>query len=196
MFKIIDLTEAFHTGMLVMMPNQEGMISICNDLTESSILLNLGYLSSIATLVMFLIYFIGRIWLMFKCKKTINEKLFRSNDLVNFHHEITIDDNSNSFYLTASQYLNSVKIYNCVYHKSINIFLKKKLLNKFDSLQEGEIIKINATCNCGIPSKILVYEREDFTLGKILISENGFDGSFSIPNRTHTIKSILYYLVK
>lgn len=182
-----------------------GIDTILSTLIINLSMLNLieviGFSSSIATLVLFVLYFCGKYFIIKQMTKTIFEDIVRNNNTpsdLRIEDEYNIgENNSESIYICPSEPLRWINIYEVHYDSEKRIFIKDKLLAKHGYLRNGYAIKINTYLPCGIPKYMVEYQRYDFIIGSLSLSENGKNGiidqGLSIK---HTFKSLLYYLIK
>lgn len=188
---------------------------ICGDIGKDTILsffiLNLsnlriietiGFISSIVTLVLFMTYIIGRCFMINQMKVTILEtfNLFYDDEETNFNVVEQYDigeNNTEKIYLQSSETLRWIKIYEYEYDANSNKFNKGRIVVNHELLRSGFAIKLNTYLPCGMPSYIVEYQRYDFIIGKLELAENGKNGILEEQvSIKHTIKSILYYLVR
>lgn len=146
----------------------------------------IGDIASVITLVSFVFYLIGKCITIFINKK-IRSEYFKIE---------RYDDGSEAFRVVSQQPINWYKIYEVEYNQ--NSFKKKKygklITEEFD-IKNGHLINVDLPC--GIPNKILVFERYDYMKGKVLLQNPGKDGIIRTgEGMSHTVKSILFYLVK
>ncbi len=161
---------------------------------------SIGNISSIATLLLFLIYFIGRITTIILEKNFIYEfiDVYRGDDLLNIYEKYKIideylvgKDSDETLIITPEKGLNWIKAYEYNPHNK----KKGKIIFEHDCLPSNLSIKIDTYLTCGMPRYILEFERYDFLRGEYYLAENNKDGIASIKMR-HTWKSILYSIVK
>lgn len=145
----------------------------------------IGDISSVITLISFILYLIGRLWIVIKNRK-IRYEYFKVNNY----------DGSEAFCVTSNEPINWYKIYEIEYDENMNI--KKnlgKLKCKQKNIRQGDLIKIDLPC--GMACEIFIFERFDYMRGKILLQNPGKDGVImTYGDMKHTLKSILFYLVK
>lgn len=171
-------------------------------LSKLEIIEIIGLASSIISLVLFIIYIIGRCFMINEMKVTISETfdLFYNDEERDFKvvEEYDIgDNNTEKIYLKSSETLRWIKVYESEYNEKNNKFNKGRLLLNHNLLKRGFAVKLNTYLPCGIPSYIIEYQRYDFIIGELVLAENGKNGILEEQvSIKHTIKSILYYLVK
>lgn len=175
--------------------------ALFSSLSNLELIQIVGFSSSVATLILFILYFCGKYFIIKQMKNTIFENVVRyDSNPINLRvvEEYNVgENNSEQLFIYSSNPLNWIKVYECSYDDNKKIFVKNKLIIKHGYLRNGFSIKINTYLPCGLPSYILEYQRFDFIIGSLLLSENGKNGivdeGLSIK---HTFKSLLYYLVK
>lgn len=171
-------------------------------LSKLEIIEIIGLASSIISLVLFITYIIGRCFMINEMKVTILETfdLFYNDEERDFKvvEEYDIgDNNTEKIYLKSSETLRWIKVYESEYNEKNNKFNKGRLLLNHNLLKRGFAVKLNTYLPCGIPSYIIEYQRYDFIIGELVLAENGKNGILEEQvSIKHTIKSILYYLVK
>lgn len=171
-------------------------------LSKLEIIEIIGLASSIISLVLFITYIICRCFMINEMKVTISETfdLFYNDEERDFKvvEEYDIgDNNTEKIYLKSSETLRWIKVYESEYNEKNNKFNKGRLLLNHNLLKRGFAVKLNTYLPCGIPSYIIEYQRYDFIIGELVLAENGKNGILEEQvSIKHTIKSILYYLVK
>ena len=171
-------------------------------LSKLEIIEIIGLASSIISLVLFITYIIDRCFMINEMKVTISETfdLFYNDEERDFKvvEEYDIgDNNTEKIYLKSSETLRWIKVYESEYNEKNNKFNKGRLLLNHNLLKRGFAVKLNTYLPCGIPSYIIEYQRYDFIIGELVLAENGKNGILEEQvSIKHTIKSILYYLVK
>jgi len=160
-------------------------------------------ISSIATIILFIFYFVGRIIIILKEIKLVCEKieLFITNDDEIFNKykivdDISLDDDCIEYMIITpcDKSYNWIKVF-----KYDDTELKKKTCKYYrkDILNKGHSIKINANIAETIPKYLVQFERSDYIVGEMIIAHNGKNGiQEEMIKCNHTIKSILYYILK
>ncbi|MBT2218624.1 hypothetical protein KK120_22955 [Virgibacillus dakarensis] len=123
-------------------------------------------------------------------------KVCRDNELDNIEvvEEFTLgENNSEAVYLTSDEPMRYIKFYEYDFMNDRN----GNLLHKLGLLKNGYTIKINTYLTCGILNYLIGYQRFDYVKGKVQLGENGKNGLI-IENLEikHTLKSIIYYIIK
>ena len=165
----------------------------------------LSDLASFATLVLFVIYFIGRV-ITIMIEKNIKyeniERFFSEADIpseLKIIDEFKCDENSNDIIIimpTTKSY-NWVKIYECNYNEKNNRLVKTKKIYNSERIYNDHALRIDTIITCGIPNYILEFERCDYMKGELILQENGKNGiEEELLVFKHTLKSILYYLFR
>lgn len=161
--------------------------------------ITVGNLASVATLILFVMYFIGRSWSTFQIKNEVAEKLDRDmkNDF-KVIDEFDIGENTEGkVYLTATNTLRSVKIYESLFSDKKGKVTKGKLYMNCGCLRNGFTFQFNTYLVEGIPQYMLEYQSNDFTKGVLYFAENGKNGIVEeLIYKKHTLRSVLYYLFK
>lgn len=176
--------------------------AITSSLSKSEVIEAIGFTSSIISLVLFIAYIAGRIFMIKQMKVTISEviNISYNNEEQNLRvvEEYDLgDNNSEEIYLSSSEVICWIKVYEYRYNEDKGIHEKGNLLKKYGLLKNGFAIKFNTYLPCGMPRYLVEYQRFDFILGEIVLSENGRSGILEEQiSIKHTIKSIIYYLVK
>lgn len=171
---------------------------IISEYSHLSLVSLIGFASSLITLLLFVMYILGRIILIKKMEVTLLEslKVCRDNELddVEVVEEFTLgENNSEVVYLTSDEPMRYIKFYEYDFMNERN----GTLLYQHGLLKNGYTIKINTYLTCGIPNYLIEYQRFDYVKGRVLLGENGKNGLI-IENLEikHTLKSIIYYLIK
>lgn len=163
----------------------------------------ISYLSSIATLILFILYFIGRIWVINKNKKLLFENFeleyTESADKVERKNQYDLGG-LELITISSPQGLNWVKVYKVKFDikKNKMVIAEKEPVVYHKFLNVNEKIYIKDTVPCGMPVYRIEYERFDYIQGGFDISLDGMYGglyknAFKIKL---TIKSFLYYICK
>ncbi len=158
----------------------------------------LGYISSIATLVLFVIYFIGRIITIIMVKPIWSDKITNYDSATDIVEEYEIDDTGCKAALTTTNGIRNLKIYAVEFDPEIGIVHStKELLYERAFLNIGQSIVICADLPDCIPKILVEYETLEYMKVSIAWVDNCKNGVMSeIPTLTHTVKSILYYLCR
>lgn len=164
----------------------------------------LGDIASIATLILFVIYFIGRIISLVIEKRVIYEKIDVYAEEEDIPKDLKISDEYECEHegeiLIITPYeksYNWLAIYECKYNEKSNNLEKSKELKKFGKIMNNTSIRINTMRTCGIPRYIVEFERSDFIKGTLVLQINGKNGiQEEMLKFHHTWKSVIYYLFK
>ena len=164
----------------------------------------LGNIASIATLILFVIYFIGRFISLIIEKKVIYEKVdiyINENDIQNSYkivEEYECEHNGEILIITPyERAYNWLTIYECRYNEKNKKIEKTRKLERFNNIRNYTSVKINTVLPCGMPVYLIEFERSDYIKGILVLQSNGKNG---IQEETikyhHTWKSIIYYLFR
>ncbi len=162
----------------------------------------IGDLSAIATLILFIFYFLGRIWSLRINKKFLYEKI-ELDGLANDEYK-----NQKRFYkingdevlkIVSAQYLNWIKIYSVSYSLKKQKFHKKtELIQTISDININEPIYISVIIPEGIPNIMIKYQRFDYIIGEFLVKFDGRGIGYSGKDYKfkNTLNTYIYYLVK
>ncbi len=164
----------------------------------------LGNIASIATLILFVIYFIGRIISLIIEKKVIYEKIDIYIEEEDIPKDLKISDEYRCEHegeiLIITPYeksYNWLAIYECKYNEKNNNLEKVKELEKFKKIMNNTSIRIDTILRCGIPLYMIEFERSDFIKGTLVLQSNGKNGiQEEMLKFHHTWKSVIYYLFR
>jgi hypothetical protein len=159
-------------------------------------------IASIATIILFIFYFIGRFIIIKKEKNGIyeqidlyitnSENIFKKYKIVD---EIVLDENSSEYMIITP----TEKMYNWIkiYKYNGNELVKEECLWSKDNLSKNHSIKIKAYIVERVPKYIIKFERSDYMTGEIFVVHNGKNViQEEMIKCKHTLKSILYYVLK
>ena len=164
----------------------------------------LGNIASIATLILFVIYFIGRIISLIIEKKVIYEKIdiyIEEEDIpkgLKISDEYRCEHKGEILIITPyEKSYNWLAIYECKYNEKNNNLEKIKELERFEKIMNNTSLKIDTILTCGIPLYMIEFERSDFIKGTLVLQSNGKNGiQEEMLKFHHTWKSVIYYLFK
>lgn len=161
----------------------------------------IGYISSIATLISFAIYFIGK-FIKIKISQKLRyeniEVYYTPDDVSNLNLQI-VDEydigpiNSEKLIVSSEVPINWIKMYECEFDDKKHNLKKGRLVAKHGFLRAGHAIQFNTYLACGIPSYMLEFERYDYLRGRFDVAENGKNGVLCA-SMSHTFRSYLYYI--
>ena len=170
----------------------------------------LGDIASIATLILFVIYFIGRAITIGIEKNLCTEKIsFEADqDIYNRYdivEEVSTGDAPDSdadmratIILTSTQGIWNIKIYQIAYDDDFNEIKKiSKCIEAYDFLNIGQSYVIKTFVPEIIPRYRIEYRTQDMKKVTFDIAENLKNGVISellVPK--HTVKSLVYYLFR
>ncbi|OUN21948.1 hypothetical protein [Pseudoflavonifractor sp. An85] len=163
----------------------------------------LGTVSSVATLILFVIYFIGRTIATFQSRGLYSDKL-AIEGAKDFDHAkydvietvILEEDAYNVFVIISSQGIWNLKIFQYEFDDEMNV-VGEHLTGKFLFLNIGEAIAIKLT----VPEIISTYRVEyisyDYKKIKFDLCDNMRNGVMSqIVTPRHTFRSLVYYFFR
>lgn len=141
--------------------------------------------SSIITLILFVIYILGRIWIIYNKRKVNNEcfKMLHVDEenqiaeYVNPDRFCDLGDNELSVF-SADMYINKFKIYEIKYLDDYSHWEKvnTKPIYTYKGLNSNEKIYIKMNLPCGGPSEYLIeYVRCDYVKVSFIPSYNAFE---------------------
>lgn len=162
----------------------------------------IGVTSSVITLVLFIAYIVGKIFLIKQMENTLFENITLGTvkDFANVRvvAEYNVGGNNNEVvYLFSSQTLRWIKIFEYQWDEKKEVFKKGNLVVHHKYLKNNFAIQINTYLPCSIPAYIVEYERYDFIRGRLDLVANGKNGVMEEGIKLkHNKKSMLYYLVK
>ncbi len=165
----------------------------------------LGDIASIATLILFVIYFIGRV-ISIIIERNIK---FESIDIYCSEKDISkslkiVDEfrcceNISEILIITPQTksYNWIAIYKCKYDEKKNQLVKTKQLYKTNRIYNDTSFRVDTIISCAIPQYVLEFERSDYMKGKLYLQHNGKNGiEEEMLEFKHTLRSIIYYLFK
>lgn len=159
----------------------------------------IGMLSSIATLILFLVYLIGKYFSIKKQEVLLSETInvcYGSDATVKVRGSIDIgEDTSEEIYISSSEPLRYVRL--CLYDVEKDLDKQNKSFEKeYSNLKNGQVLQVNTYLACGAPVYYVEYQRFDYVIGRFVLAENGKNGDLMEQlHIKHTRRSILYYLV-
>lgn len=157
-------------------------------------------ISAVISLILFVTFIIGRIWAILQTKNEVDEGLDREfNENFKIIEEFDLGENNEErIYLSATNTLLNVKIYECKFSQRSGKVSKGKLYMNCGKLRNGFTFQFNTHLSEGIPSYLLEYQlNNDYTKGQLLFVENGKNGIIAENiYKKHTIKSVFYHFCK
>lgn len=163
----------------------------------------IGLYSSVATLILFVFYFVGRIFTIFTVKRLWKDKVLFSIDankefqIVDFVSASEKTDYAVRSVLISKEGIRNLKIFTVEADKNGLLTQKGKMIYKRGFLNIDEAIEINSEIGDLFPTLIIEYEAFDYMKVKLEWRDNLKNGVFSemvIPK--HTLRSFLYYLLR
>lgn len=174
--------------------------TLINEFKTLNLIDSIAFFSSVVTLLLFLFYLIGRYLLVRKVETFITESIDvtytfdAENQKNNIVDVIELGENlSETVYLSSIEPIRYIKFYEYDFEGN----RKGKFIDEYLNLRNEQVLEVRTYLPDGIPNYILEYQRFDYVKGKLLLSENGKTGLL-VENLElkHTVKSLLYYLVK
>lgn len=173
---------------------------LLNELFTLNLIETISFFSSVVTLLLFLFYLIGRYLLVRKVETFISEAIdvvYTPNEENQKNNTVDVielgENHSETVYLSSIEPMRFIKFYEYDYINNN----KGEFILEYPNLKNGQVLEINTYLPDGIPNYILEYQRFDYVKGKLILGENGKNGLL-VENLElkHTVKSLLYYLVK
>ncbi len=164
--------------------------------------MDIGTVSSIATLILFVFYFVGRTWTLFKNiefpLEGISAEVVNADEIDNFMIDL---GGSQIIKVMAENNLQYLEIRNCKWNNSgDSIKLEERISEKLRNLAKGQPIYIKCEIPEGVLHNAIVFQRYDGLKGVLGIAYDGrTDGkgvSFSCNKLQLTPKAIIYNLVR
>lgn len=165
----------------------------------------LGDLASIATLILFVIYFIGRFITIF-IEKQIK---YESIDIYDTEKNIKENEKIVEEFKCDDKYFNILiikpteksfkwfRIYENIYDDKNNFVTKKEKIYECNNIYNGHAIRVDAELAETFPRYTIEFKRSDYMIGKLNLSgnfKNGVQEEFLKYN--HTFMSVIYYLFR
>lgn len=165
----------------------------------------IGFIASMATLILFVIYFIGRYWTIKTTRWICEEKItILSDDNVSSYNIIESFDLSNEhqksvprqILLTSVQGIYDFKIYKCQFDLIKGITSKEEIYN-VPFVNIGNSIEITVYLPEYGPDYIIEFTTNDYRQVTKELVDNMKNGVISEEfTAKHTVKSIFYHLFK
>lgn len=162
-------------------------------------------IATVATIILFVIYFIGRIITIIveKNNKYENVEIYYDEEDIpadlKIVDEFECDKDSGEIVIitpTTKQY-NWLKIYKAEYDEKKNDMKKTEMIYENKKILNGHSIKISATIPDTMPWYIIEFERSDYMKGELPLHMNGKNGiEDEMLEFKHTFRSVLYYLCR
>jgi hypothetical protein len=173
---------------------------IGQEIAQMNIVSIIGLVSSITTLLVFLMYIVGKLYAIKKTELFLAESFFvrynKETSDINIAKEIKLDkdiESHETVYLVPNEPIRDISFYTYDWEND----KEGTFIESVGSLKTGEALCIYTHLPCGIPNYIIKYERFDYVKGSLVLSEDGRGlTNFRMPELKHTMKSYLYHLVK
>lgn len=159
-------------------------------------------IASGATLILFIIYFIGRYMTIKKTKSIFLDEVTielseTPKDDYNIVESFKLEDNPyNAFILTSREGVYSLKVFKLIKDKELNVIGRTEV-HKYDFLNIGQSLELLFNDVDSGPSFEIEYYTPDYKMVTISLwsnLKNGVVSESAIPK--HTWKSYLYYFFK
>ncbi|MGE4353320.1 MAG: hypothetical protein AB7D36_04455 [Oscillospiraceae bacterium] len=169
--------------------------------------MNLGDIASVATLILFVFYFLGRIWTIQKAKALMLEEF----DLENINYGEDLEDDRENYYdfgdggeIISIRSKLPILWFHVIAIKYDSKFRDrtprraKPVVNHHTLLRENEPIYLRMDIPDVLPVYKVRFQRFDYVVVSFDIGYNGRFGGMSPVNYhlSHTFKSFCYYLFK
>lgn len=159
----------------------------------------IGFISSISTLILFFMYFIGKFIIIKSNQSLIRDKIeaVYNNDAIDTYKIVESYDvgGEERLIITSINGINYIKCYKQNYDCETCKLTNAELVFEHGFLNIGNSIEINTVLVEGIPQYKIEYETSDFMIGEMYLQYNGKNGIASECVRIkHTLKSYIYYL--
>lgn len=159
----------------------------------------LSDIASISTLILFIIYFVGRTITIFTVRK-INYETIKVSKADTCAEEIdevwNVEDVPYAVLLTSTQGIFDIKLYKKIYDNELNL-IGYKLEAKKDFLNVGQVLEIKTVLPDIYAFYKLEYTMVDYRKVSFELVDNMKGGTFSsLAEPRHTWKSVLYYYFK
>jgi hypothetical protein len=165
--------------------------------------MGISEISSIATLILFGLYFIGRILTMHVERNIRNIRVesyykdmpFDNYDIVD--EEMIDECDYEGIIITPLSDLNYIRIVKCIWNEKKGKLIEGKVIYEYKNLITDYSLLVKIALPCGMPTYKLYFQRCDYMKGEMYIAENGKNGILSEGLKMkHTIKSRIYYIVR
>lgn len=159
---------------------------------------NIGNASAVATLVLFVFYFLGHIWHIKVEKKDLYEKIEVQGLLTEDEDLDVIYVNGKEIIKVVSEkYLNWIKIYPAKYENGQLKKDGKKPIIKVENINRNTPRYFGFTIPEGIPNTIIEYQRSDYIVGTFVVRFDGRGTGYTADEFEvrDTLKSRLYYIL-
>ena len=160
---------------------------------------DIANMSAIATLILFIFYFLGRLWCIRVEKKDLYEKIIvRGVDLKDNDLNIEYVNGDEIIEIISQKYLNWIKVYAAEYVEGKVKKASKKPIVQVKDVNRNTPRYFGFCIPEGIPNTIIEYQRSDYVKGTFVVVFDVRGCVYTAENfqiKT-TLKSVLYYLLK
>lgn len=165
----------------------------------------IGDLASIATLILFVIYFIGRCITIFMEKQIKyedidiydNEKDINVNEKI--VEEFKCEDNNLNILIIkpTEKSFRWFRVYKNIYDDENDFIVERQKIYECKNIYNGNAIRIDTELAEIIPQYTIEFQRSDYMIGKVDLSGNWESGvQEELLRIRHTFTSVIYYLFR
>lgn len=165
--------------------------------------MNLGDWASVATLILFVIYFIGRVITIYRFQKLETNEIrivTENTDISNYEivDGFSLDDDPTyTIIIKSVTGIKSLTIYKIIYDSEMNQIGREATANRMSFINIGHAIAISLSLPEILPRYELEYETMDYKKVTLQLVDNLKSGIISEGVvAKHNFKSVLYNLLK
>lgn len=199
--RLVGVIIIFFAGFILGQIDTKPIINkIIQETAQMNMVSVIGLISSITTLIVFLMYIVGKFYAIKKAEMFLAESFFVGYDNetsdINITKEINLDEDlqgNETIYLVPREPIRDISFYHYDWEKN----KEGTFIKNVGSLRTGEALCIYTYLPCGIPNYIVKYTRFDYVKGRLILGEDGRGlTNYRTPEIKHTWKSYFYHLVK
>lgn len=155
-------------------------------------------ISAVATLILFLLYFIGRLWSVHINKKFSYEKITVLFPIDDAELDVYNINGDAILKILSGQYLNWIKVYSFEYKDEQCKKIDKKLLDTIRKININEPVYLGVELPEVIPNILIEFQRFDYVIGSFILYPDGRGIGYNSSDFEfrNTFRTFLYYLVK
>lgn len=162
----------------------------------------IGNISSIATLLLFVFYFLGRVWALIKDSKY--QKIDATVDCdhsMDDYDTFDIDLHGNEVIVVSfNQNIRRFRIYEINWNDEYNGYRKRKKISEIEYIPSSKEITICTIVPEGIPQQLIDFECANGICGELIIGYDGRINGNGISTEglkvKKTLKAWIYYIVR